>query len=224
MVLGLSGFKIHATPFSTAPDWNHKQDFRVNLSGKILEFSIPGNISADFPPQPPTDQNVYDPEHYAKWPSFLLSEFYWDYKARNLIWQEIYGTLKMRINVHQAPEQYNKQVLDLDKFPNIIEAVLRDMYNVPSGHNITDTGLELPEKSQRVALKDNTTAFKYTVKGGSNQSGYIAYAIPLNESYFLKIMFTIMVSHSKEDKNWYQYCLQDIDKIINRLSLTSLAQ
>lgn len=221
MALSISGSNSLAGALSTAPSWKKAQHLQSNLSGEILEFAIPGQFSTNFPPEFPANQNVYDSDHYIKWPSFKLAEFYWDYKDRSLLfWQDILGTLKMRINIHKAPAATEGNIFEQNQFITMLDEVNRKMYDVPKNKNSTESGLTLPEKYEPVQLKGGATAIRYTIEGGTTQSDYIAYAIPLNESHFILAIFTIMVARDENDKNWYNTCLNDIEKIMDSFKLS----
>jgi len=221
MALSISGLNSPAGTLSIAPSWKEAQQLRSNLSGEILEFVIPGQFSVDFSQELPANHNVYDSDHYTKWPSFKLAEFYWDYKDRTLIfWQDILGTLKMRINIHKAPSASEGDIFEQNNFISMLDKANRKMHDVPENKNSTESGLTLPKKYEPVPLKGGITAIRYTIKGGTTQSDYIAYAIPLNESHFILAMFTIMVARDENDKNWYSLCLNDIEKIMDSFKLT----
>jgi hypothetical protein len=221
MALSISGLNSLAGTLSTAPDWKKAQSLQSNLSGEILEFTIPGRFSVDFPSEFPANKNVYDPDHYIKRPSFKLAEFYWDYKDRSfLFWQDILGTLKMRINIHKAPTAPKDDIFQQSQFISMLDKVTRNMHDIPDDKSSTESGLKLPETYEPISLKSGTIAIRYTIEGGITQSDYIAYAIPLNESHFILAIFTIMVARDENYKDWYNTCLNDIDKIMDSFKLS----
>lgn len=191
----------------------------------MLEFSIPGQFSVDFPPEFPANQNVYDSDHYTKWPSFTLAQFYWDYKKRTLIfWQDILGTLKMHINIHKVPEAPESDIFDKNQFIAILDKVNRIIYEVPANQNTTESGLILPDNYESVYLKDGVTAIRYVVEGGRSYSDHVVYAMPLNEDHFIVAMFFVMVARDENYKNWYDICRYDINKIMSSFKLAHFSR
>jgi len=77
---------------------------QINLSGNIVNFSIPENFSLDFPADDLVENlNINDQNVFAKNNSFSLLRRWWDYKDDSFFAKEV-GTMMMTIHVYKTED------------------------------------------------------------------------------------------------------------------------
>lgn len=217
--MGLSSMSSTASADgpSTRPDWSGTKNYSVNLSGQTLEFSVPLKLSNDFEFIEPTNKNIYDENLYGSWSSFTLTSMYWDYKSSKILWNEMYGTLRMHVLIQRNTR--NIPIKDINELKSVLTENLRKTYGIDDNKYKDDSGLGIPETYQVINIH-NIDWLKFAIHGGNANADMLAYATPLSDSHSIEVYFTIIESKPREARNWYNTCLNDIDRIMDSFKLS----
>ncbi len=216
VVICLFGANACAQSMSMKPDWSNTTEYRVGLSGTILTFVLPGAVSREFELTLPADKNIHDQSLYRDWDSFLLANMFWDYKSRKLLWQNVYGSLNLRMTVHRISA--GDGLSDTQALAQAIEASMRAAYGISPGERQSDSGLRLPEDFKDVDI-NNRAWLAFSVRRGNEEPGMLNYAIRLTDTHYLKVSLKVMENYDRAEKNWYEQATGDIRKIVDSLKV-----
>lgn len=217
MIFGILNSSTSFAGPSTRPDWSHSKSYSVKLSSSTVKYVVPVKFSGDFDVMEPTNNNIYDDNLYRQWTSFTVSSMYWDYKSSMILWTEMYGTLKMHVMVQKNPDSF--KVRNMDELQKAITDNLRKIYDIPPGQYRDNSGFTIPQDFENISI-NNIEWTKFLIVGGTSSADMIAYATPLSADHILEVYFTIMEAKPRNDKNWYNICLNDIEKIMDSFKLT----
>jgi len=198
---------------STKPDWSKSNNNHVDLSGNKLTFTLPGNISQDFPMSLLKSVNIYENNTDEEWERHSVAEIWWDYKKQTmLIFPEILGRLKLKIAVYHSKK--NDVNLNGEKqLTKGITALYTFAYSDSKGSDF-----RIPKQFEPTRIKDKIW-LKYAVIDKKGRIEGSRYAIAITESHIFEVTFQISKTADYNDSNWYEVVQKDIDKLIDSFQL-----
>ncbi len=196
---------------SFKPDWKQVTSYSVNLSGRRLDYQLPGRVSIDFPQYIGMNSNVYDLDLFGDRHLYTVAKTYWDYKSRKFFFWDTIGTLSFRIAVFKVDDDFVGDVRDIPTLQKVISNLLNEISS--RAEKVADV------KFSTIKFGRSNWLYLAEMKQPLNPDRF-AYSLPLTENRYLEVSFNIMIGDDQSRDNWYETCKSDIEKIINTFSVT----
>lgn len=192
------------------PDWKNTDPVRINLSGITLSYTLPANLSADFPARRATNKNLYDSSLYQDQNGFVLAEYVWDYKTKTFWLQDILGSLQLRVSVYQTEAEIPPDPGALKN--TVMRAITKTYAALGMGDRVSAANHETLDIG-------NVNWLRFQLSVGQSNPMSMNYAARLDDTHFVQFSFTIIESKPRDKNNWYHLAGTDTQGIMDSVRI-----
>lgn len=212
-----------ALGLSRPPEKAQLMPRQIELSGNLLNFSIPENFSTDMPADNMIESvNLSDKSIYKDHEKFTLIRRWWDFKESGIFAKE-FGTIMMSIYIKETPDNSDKNILTT---LGLIGTTI-DSFNLES-----KTGEEKDSEGNVVTLYPNfyeaysmakfnqQNWVSYPIEHPSLHQHEIYYAIPVTDKNYIVVSFSFAPVNSIPVREFIdQYGREHMKSIMNSFNV-----
>jgi hypothetical protein len=195
---------------------------QVNLSGNIVQFSMPENFSKDFPADDLVESvDLANPKLFSQYGSVLLLQRYWDFRTKGFFSKNI-GTLQMAMVVKKVDSSISGNIVLPAELIKAITADLKTRYDA------SNTNKEDSEKIRYSNLVDDFVEFRYnnqrwirySIWKDNDRELTSVFAIPVTNQHYLTVAFSFAPSNKIAMRDFIDgYAQQAVDRIMETFML-----
>lgn len=192
---------------------------QINLSGVLVDFSIPENFSKDMPADDMIERvNLSDKSLFEDATRFTLLRRWWDFKSPSF-WKPDPGTLMMSILVQDKPSGREYNTLDRADFVRLVHDRLVDIHGEDAyQHEDAPSRVYLPFiDDYREFIFNGQRWLEHPLGGITERESYY---IPLSRDHLLLVDFTFMKGDRASDESFYPKAKAEIERIMSSFRVT----